>query len=357
MGSLFNDMLESDESVFRNLDALDFEFLPKLLPYRDNHQHFIASSIKPLLQGRNGRNMFISGAPGIGKTAAIKWVFRDLTEETDDVIPIYINCWQKNTSYKIMVEICHMLGYKFTQNKKTEELFKIVRDRLNKTSVVFAFDEVDKLEDFSFLYTILEEIYKKSILLITNYSEWLSNLDQRIRSRLTPETVDFKQYSREETAGILKDRTKYAFVPGVWEKDAFDLVAEKTADLKDIRAGLFMMKEAGMAAEDNASKKINLEHAKTAAEKVPKFEIKDSEELDEEAKTVLEIIKDNSGKKIGELFAVYQEKGGNATYKTFQRKVDKLSKNKFISTEKTSGGKDGNTTIVSYEKTKKITDF
>jgi cell division control protein 6 len=357
MGSLFRDMLDSNESVFKNLDALDFEFLPKLLPYRENQQHFIATSIKPLLQGRNGRNLFICGAPGIGKTAAIKWVLRDLEDETDDVVPIYINCWQKNTSYKIIVEICERIGYKFTQNKKTEELFKIVKDRLNKTAVVFAFDEVDKLEDFAFIYTILEEIYKKSVLLITNYKDWLANLDQRVRSRLTPELMEFRQYSREETAGILKDRTKYAFVPGVWEKDAFDLVAEKTADMKDIRAGLFMMKEAGMAAEDASSKKIGLGHAKAAAEKVPKFEIKDSEELDEEAKAVLEIVKDNSGKKIGELYKIYEDKGGKATYKTFQRKIEKLSKNKFISAEKTAGGKEGNTTIVSYEKTKKITDF
>lgn len=357
MGSLFKDMLESNESVFRNLDALDFDFLPKLLPYRESQQRFIADCIKPLLQGRNGRNLFISGAPGIGKTAAIKWVLRDLEDETEDVVPIYINCWQKNTSYKIIIEICDALGYKFTQNKKTEELFKVVKEILNKKSVVFAFDEVDKLEDFSFLYTILEEIYKKSVLIITNYRDWLSSLDQRIMSRLTPEMLDFPQYTREETAGILKDRTKYAFVPGVWEKDAFDLVSEKAADLKDIRSGLFMMKESGMAAEEASSKKILLQHAKKAVEKVPKIEVKDSGELDDEARVILGLVKENSGKKIGELFRIYSEKGGKATYKTFQRKIEKLSANKFISAEKTSGGAEGNTTIVSYAKEKKITDF
>ena len=357
MGNLFNDMLDANQSLFKNIDALEFEFLPKLLPYRENQQHYVASCIKPLLQGRSGRNVFIYGAPGIGKTAAVRWVLRDLEGETDEVIPVYINCWQKNTGYKIIVQMCHELGYKFTQNKKTEELFKIVKQQLNKTGVVFVFDEVDKLEDFSFLYTILEEIYKKSVILMTNYNEWMTHLDQRIHSRLNPEFLEFKPYNREETAGILKDRAKYAFVAGVWDKDAFALVVEKTAELKDIRPGLYMMREAGMAAEDASSKTITLAHAKGVVEKVHKLEIKDADELDEEAKNVLEIVKGNSGKKIGDLYKLYQEQGGEATYKTFQRKIEKLSKNKFISTEKITGGKEGTTTLVSYEKTKKLTEF
>jgi len=60
---------------------------------------------------------------------------------------------------------------------------------------------------------------------------------------------------------------------------------------------------------------------------------------------------------MGDLFEEYQKKGGSKVYKTFQRKVESLAKNRFVSAEKTSGGKDGNTTIVRYEKTKKLTEF
>ena len=59
------------------------------------------------------------------------------------------------------MEICDQLGYKFTHNKKTDDLFKILEEYLNKDSVVFVFDEVDKLEDADFLYMILERIYRK----------------------------------------------------------------------------------------------------------------------------------------------------------------------------------------------------
>ena len=43
--------------------------------------------------------------------------------------------------------------------------------------------------------------------------------------------------------------------------------------------------------------------------------------------------------------------------KDILRKIEKLSENKFISTEKVSGGKDGKTTIVKYGQAKKLTDF
>ncbi len=357
MGNIFNDMLKSGESLFKNLDALDFEFVPKLLPYRENQHKYIATCINPLLEGRNGKNLFIFGAPGIGKTAATKLVLKQLEDHTDDVVPIYINCWQKNTTYKIIVGMCDILGYKFTQNKKTEELFRIVKERLNKKAVVFAFDEIDKVEDLGFLYSILEEIYKKTILLITNYREKLDEFDERIKSRLLPELLEFRQYNREETAGILNERKKIAFVAGVWDKEAMEVVAAKTADVKDIRCGLYLLRAAGSIAEDESSKMIMVNHAKAAIEKLPEFTIKDKEELDEESSNVLEIVKSNSGKKIGELFKIYQEKGGKATYKTFQRKIAKLNENRFISVEKITGGKEGTTTIVSYEKEKNLTEF
>jgi len=54
---LFNNMLSNDESLFINSIALDLDFQPKLVPYRENHQGYIAQCIKPLLQQRNGKNL------------------------------------------------------------------------------------------------------------------------------------------------------------------------------------------------------------------------------------------------------------------------------------------------------------
>ena len=356
--ALFKDILHSDETLFKNELALDFDFVPKIMPYREPQQRFIAQCMKPLLEKRNGRNLLIHGPPGIGKTAAIRLVFRDLEEETDEVTPIYINCWKKNTTFKIITEICDIIGYKFIQNKRADELFKEINKILNKKPVVFCFDEIDKAEELDFIYTILEDIYKKSVFLVTNKKEHFIDMDDRIKSRLTPEILEFRQYNEEETKGILKQRLDYAFVPDTWDEDAFNLAAKKTFEIKDIRTGLYILKEAGRIAEEQSSRKITLEHVKKAVEKADEFNIKTSSDLDEESNLILDIIKENSGRKIGDLYKTYKEKDGCLTYKSFQRKIAKLEKYKFIDVNKTLGGKEGSTSIISYkQRMKKLSDF
>ena len=348
---LFDEALRSDESLIINEDALDFEFVPKVMPFRESQHKYIAQCINPLFTGRTGRNLFVSGTPGIGKTAAVKSVFRELDLQTDDIIPIYINCWQKNTTYKVVLAICEELNYRFTQNKKTEELFKVVKTALNKQAAVFAFDEVDKLEDIDFLYTILEEIYKKTIILITNYKEWIITLDDRIKSRLTPDMLHFNEYNEQETFGILKDRVSYAFPPGVWSDDALALISAKTYSLKDIRRGLFLIRESALAAEAESKKQISLSHAHAAIRKIDQFEVKDPDDLEEDTRLVLDVARKQTGKKIGEIFDSYKKEGGAKTYKTFQRKIEKLEQSGFVKTTKTAGGPEGNTTIVNCAKT------
>ena len=351
---MFKEMLKSGESLFRDTIVLDYDFQPKILQYREKEQKHFATAIRPLLQGHNGRNVFVYGAPGIGKTTACKHGLRELEEETDEVVPVYINCWKENTTYKIFGKMCEDFGYKFLQSKKTNELFDLIKNKLNKKSAVFVFDEVDKLEDTDFLYSILEDIYRKTIFLITNYRDSYSELDERIRSRLAPEFLYFAPYNEQEIAGILKQRREFAFAQNCWDEEAFKEIIEKCAEASDARVGLYLMKEAGNLAEEKSSRKINAAHVAEAIKKVEEFHIKPAEGLEEELQQVLEFIKDHSGKKIGEIYSAYTDKGGALSYKSFRRKIEKLDEGKFISTEKVSG-KEGNTTIVHTEK--KLTEF
>ncbi len=355
---LFDNMLKDYETLFRDPIALDYDYMPKLIPYRENEQKQVASCIQPLFQKRNGRNILVHGQPGVGKTVAIRNVLRELEEQSDEVIPIYVNCWQKNTTYKIIIELCNKLNYKFTQNKKTDELFKIVKEKLNRTCVVFCFDEVDKLEDVDFIYYLLEEIYRKTIILVTNYKEWHTNLDERIKSRLMAEMLEFRQYNREETKGILKERMKYAFNDNVFTPDAFEAIVEKTAELGDIRSGLYLLRESATIAEGKAEKKVSKENVNQAIEKLNEFFIKKKEELTDETQFILQVINENKGKRIGEIYKAYQEKGGKMVYKTFQRHIKKLADNKFISIKKITGGAEGTTTYIDgIAKEKKLDEF
>src|SRR3989338_441162 len=259
--------LSSGQTLFSNSDALDLDFVPKLLPHRENQQKYIATAIRPLFSGRSGKNLLIRGASGIGKTAATKRVLIDL-DDADiqaNISWIFINCWKCDSTFKVAEEIAHQLGFKFTHNMNTPEIISKIREiSAKKDGIVFAFDEVDKISDTDFLYLILEEIKKKTILLITNDLSWGEALDQRIKSRLAPEVLEFPEYNGEEIFDILKVRRTYAFYEGVWAEDAFKLIVEKASQYSDVRVGVILLKTAGEIAEAAGSKKVKLEHAQKA---------------------------------------------------------------------------------------------
>lgn len=338
MGELFDNILKSEESLFLNPQFLDIDYQPKLVPFRENQQHHIASCIKPLLQKRTGKNILVFGKPGIGKTLCLKHVLDELKEEySSEVYCLYINCWKKDTSFKIISDLCEQIKYKWIHNKTFDELIKAASEMINEKSAVIVLDEVDKLQDQNIIYSLLEDINKKSIILITNEKDFIIKLDNRIKSRLLPDLLEFKPYNHQETETILKQRIEYAFVPNILQKEAFDLVTNKAFEAEDIRTGLLLLKHAGENAENKSSKIISLEHVK---EILSTLSLKSEDSL-------LEIIKENQGKSTAELFKIYEKKE-NKSYRTFQRRIRELEKEEAIKIREDNKGFGGKQTIIEY---------
>jgi len=344
---LFDNVLKDNESLFLDTLPLDIDFIPPILEGRENEQHYIATCIQPLFSKRNGKNLLIMGAPGIGKTVATKYVLSEVNKKTDDIHTIYINCWKKDTPHKIALEICDQIGFKFVQNRDTNDLFKEIARILNKKSAVIALDEVDKITDEQIFYHLLEEINRRTLVLITNNEQWLTTLDARVRSRLTPDLLVFKPYTFEETKMILKKRVEFAFASGVVDPIAFEKIVEKAYDAKDIRAGLYLLKEAGEIAEQNAQKKISINHAEKAIAKLRDFKLKSTTTLDTQEQMILDLIKLNTGLTTKEVYEVYQKKGGEQSYSNFHKKIKSLENGKFISLEDRNEGP-SKSTVVRY---------
>ncbi len=315
MAGLFDDMLKGNESLFVNPECLDYSYQPKLIQFRENQQFHIASCIRPLFDNRDGRNLLIHGLPGIGKTACCTHVLNELEEKTEEIFAIYINCWIDETAYKIAESICKQIGQTLTVDRNTKELIDEFTAILNKKSAVIVFDEFDRLQDFNVLYNLLEKVYRKCIILVTNDLSSIQKLEPRIMSRLNLDKIEFKPYNFEETRGILNTRKEHAFAKNAFDEDAFNAIAKKTFELKDIRKGLFLLKEAGNIAEDDSSRKITPKHADIAIKKANDFE---PDSLDEEETMVLELLNSNKGMQLKEIYDIYREKN-NKSFKTFQR--------------------------------------
>lgn len=353
---LFEDKLKEGESIFLNPVVLDYDYQPKLTPHRENQQKYVATCIKPLFQGRNGKNLFIFGSPGIGKTVSCRHVLKELEEQTDEIIPIYINCWKKNTAHKIILEICDILNYKFTHNKSSDELLKIIIGLLNKKAVVFCFDEVDKLNEKDIIYNLLEDVYKKTFIFITNENDWLVKLDNRIRSRLYAEVLEYKPYTYNETLDILKQRCEYAFVSGVLSKDILEEISKRAYDLMDLRVGLYLLKETGNVCEEKGCKTIEKSDLDQAVCKLDGFKIK--EDLKDDQNVILDLIKKNNGESISLLSKIYNEKCGlDISYKTFRRRLDKLEKANLIKLEEEFTGVKGKSVNVYFKDVRRLDEF
>lgn len=349
--AFFDTALGSDESVFQDLEALDFDHQPKLVPYREAQQFKIAECIQPLFQKRPGKNLLIHGKPGLGKTVSLKHVLNEIEEKgmDDQVLPIYVNCWKKDTSYKLALDLCEQLGYKFILNKNTDTLIKEITKMLNKLGTVIILDEADKLKEVDVLYSIIEDVPKKSLILITNDHSWYHKQDARLKSRISIQELEFQPYSLDQVAGILKQRIDYALVPGVLDESAFQLISQKTFESKDLRKGLSFIREAGNLAEEQSSKQILLSHADAACKRLEEQNTKE-EKVEPSQKEILDVVKENQGERLTTVYEKHKEKNPkyDKSYKTFKRSIDNLEKKGILKTKKISTEKGGNTTLVEY---------
>src|SRR3990172_2652416 len=252
-----------DETLFAREDVLLPEYLPEILPHRESQIQVIADNIKPAAFGRKPENSFIFGAPGIGKTATAKFIFRQFEEFSGRVKTIYINCWDYRTSHAVLSKIAIDIG-QFVQRRgmgKDEIVEKLAEAcKKSKKSVVVAFDEIDQLvfSDQEALYDLLRiDQYVDNpfgFIFISNHHDVFAKLEPRIRSSLSIDEIQFKPYTLEEMKDILQKRAEAAFRnigAGVVQLAAYHAVKKGG----DVRAGLEILLKAGRVAEKgNASK-------------------------------------------------------------------------------------------------------
>lgn len=302
-------------TVFKREEVLYPDYLPEILPHREMQIKEIARSLEPAAYGRIPINLFIYGPPGIGKTACIKYVFREF-EKYSGLKTIYVNCWEFNTSVAVMSEITLSLGI-FVQRRgwSKDEVFSRMVEALRKwgKGIIVALDEVDQLiyKDSNALYDLLRiNQYVKipfGLVMITNYPHVLARLEPRVKSSLRLEEIEFKPYTFLEMKDILEERAKEAFFD--YEKGAIALAANYAIKKGgDVRVGLEILLRAGRLAEERNAKKLLTKFVREIVKEVKPVKPKIIEEsLDEKEKRIWEIIKENFSDKEFLVKEIYEE--------------------------------------------------
>jgi cell division control protein 6 len=144
--------------IFKNENILSTDYLPDILPHREGQIQQLADTLTSISKGGR-RNIFICGAPGIGKTVSTNFVFREF-ENHSGIKTIYINCWNYNTSISVLTKVASDLGA-FVQRRgwaKDEIMGRLIEKlERGKMSLMICLDEVDQLvrKDQGVLYDLL----------------------------------------------------------------------------------------------------------------------------------------------------------------------------------------------------------
>ena len=350
------DILMADESLFKDINAFDPDYVPPNFNYRDTQMEAMAIAIRPAMRGGKPSNAVVLGSPATGKTTSMRKVYELVEKNTEKVVCVYINCQLHTTRFGIFSQIHKKIfghippetGIPFSRIYD-----KIMKDlQKNEKALVVALDDVNYLiqsknanKVFYDLLRAYEEYpgVRTSIFAIMSDLEFKYSFDKNVNTVFIPQEITFPLYSHSEIENILRDRVKAGFFPNVLSDDILEQISMYTFENGDLRVGINLLKSCGNIAEADASREITQEHFDKAIESLVSVNVAETlKGLNDTERDILKMIADNEGMhSAGELAEMYKIKTGSS-YASFNRAIDKLEFVRLIDTKYTGKGVRGN---------------
>jgi len=329
--------LSWDETLFRDAEVFDPEYLPDELLFRDQQLERISSNLKPAFYDSRPINMLCLGPPGTGKTSCVRRIFKEIAESIENVVPVYVNCQLVNSNQGIFARIFEKVyGYPLPfYGIPFPKLYASVLKKLveGEKVLVVALDDINLLFDDKIvneaIYAILKahedvEGVKTGLIAIGTDLKFTAKLDSRVGSIFHPDEIYFPSYGVYEIYEILKKRCEMGFYKGVVDDEILERVAELTFEAGDLRVGLYTLKMAGLEAEKRGSRKVEMEDVLKSFEGSRKvFLRKCVAALDEIEKDLLKLIYSSEELTTGELYEKFREKR-ELSYTKFYNHLAKL---------------------------------
>jgi len=355
------DILLHDETVFRDINVFDPDYVPENYRYRESQMEALAVCIRPAL--RNGRpvNAVVLGSCATGKTTAIKKIFEMVESTSENVICCYINCQLHTTRFGIFSQIySRIFGHQPPETGVPfSRIYQSIMQYLAKENkaLVVALDDVNYLfyskNANKVLYDILRahEVFdgvRTGVFAILSDIEFRYVLDKNVNSVFIPQEIVFPPYTREEIFNILRDRVRVGFYPGVIPDELIERITDHTVNTGDLRYGIDLLRVCGNLAEADASPEITRRHLEMAVKKTGPVNLMHTvKTLNEQEKEFLRSVMDAGDGDItaGALYKIFQGRTG-ASYSSFNRTMEKLEFLRLIDTRLTGKGVRGKSRIV-----------
>lgn len=271
--------LMADETLFRDRTLFEITHLPEVFNYRDAQLKDLAFALRPTFYGSRPLNVVLRGIPGTGKTTAVRRIFAEVEETTNQVVPVLVSCQSEKTLFAVLRHIFHVIfGYSPpTAGVSNERLLSEIAQALieRKAVLVVCLDDANWLLPNSMLDIVLGPLLRMHevwptvhtgvFLTLSSPETDLSRaLDPATRSVLQASEVFFPPYTADEVRGILADRVRAGLYPGVMPPAVLDLVVERVMATADLRVGLDLIERSTLTAETAARTSVTTEDVHTA---------------------------------------------------------------------------------------------
>ncbi|ETE64850.1 Cell division control protein 6-like protein, partial [Ophiophagus hannah] len=185
-------------------------------------------------------SLYISGAPGTGKTACLNRALLDLKTELTGIQITVLNCMALRSSQAVFPAIAEQLGLAGTAKAAKGDVIRKLEKWLTSKSASMALvvlDEMDQLDSKGqdVLYTVFEwPSLPNSRLILIGIANAL-DLTDRILPRLQtrplcrPQLLNFSPYSKDQLASILQERLKKVSGEQVLDNAAIQFCARKVS--------------------------------------------------------------------------------------------------------------------------------
>lgn len=265
-----------DSKVFADRSVLSPHYTPKKLVFREKEIGNIERALAPALKGERGRNLFIYGRTGTGKTSCTHYVIDEVKDIPNTRAKIsYVNCRIYNSRFRVLNKIVsdHVPTYA-RRGYGAVDLYEKITSWIEEDSktLVAVLDEIDMVKDLDDLVYTLTRINSDikaggvTIVGISNRVSFKEELDPRSLSTLYETELVFPPYYATELYAILKDRVAQGFKSSAVNDDVLHYIASLAyKEGGDARLSLKMLSKAGEIADENGASTVTMKEAEDAA--------------------------------------------------------------------------------------------